>query len=329
MKKILFVLMLSAMSFDAQALHPDFKLEKNKEELVGLYRKYLHTLPEGLDTLKGFKNLLKTVTLKKAIDLLDIELPLKQIKAIYSESGVVQFREIDPKSRTLVIGCGNKPLQRGGWETVVHDKIYGSIHAHPGAVTIDPDPRMNPTIVAFFGVKKLNILMDNSFDKVLIEAISIPGLLEIEGFIPELDRVLAKKGRLYNDFGGYGPVKIDISKLPELGRKWEEADARDELFGSKVMVARTLHLVPKLFKKMIKAKGRRQVEQLFRLFLREINWVHAGKTWGETFLTIGKKAKVHNSFFTQLKKFFGYPPPPFTEGESRLIRLAAMELNVS
>ena len=204
MKQILLAFILSSIFFNTQALHPDFKSEQNKTELIRLYKQYLNTLPKGLDTLQGFKILLKPVTLKKIIPHLDIELSLQEIKENYKKTGFIQFRKIDPNLRTLVIGCGNRPSSYffGDPDCVVLDKKYRMAHVHEGAVTVDPDFRRNATIVAYFGVKQLKNLADNSFDRVFAEGMSFSGLLEVKRLASELRRVLVKDGTFYFDLKG-------------------------------------------------------------------------------------------------------------------------------
>lgn len=329
MKKKLLTLILSLSFCIACASHPDFKNEQNQADFVKLYQQYLSTLPgdDNLDMSEWFRKKITLDTFKPIVPHLDIEFSLEEIQHNYKKTGFIRFRSIDPNSRTLVIGCGNKPTDRGyNYQREFNfDPLYRGAHAHPGATTIDPDPKNNPTIIAYFGTKPLSICKDNSFDKILIETINIPALLELEYFIPDLKRLLSKNGRLYLSYN-YGPFHISFSGLEKFGKAWVKYDFQEGPSPTDGANKKIIQLLPKTFKNMIDTHGNQKVKRLLQTFLEEINWVHTNKTWEKTFSIINKKSEEHNALWTRLKCLFGYSPTPFTRQESRLIQLIDMEL---
>jgi len=333
MKKILFTFILSVAFCVVQGSHPDFADEQKQAGFVELYKQYLNSFSEdeGLDFLEGFKRGVTLDAFKTIVPHLNIEFSLQGMRDSYGRTGFIKFRGIDSNRRTLVIGCGNRPFSyfAGYRRELVFDALYSNAHAHRGAITVDPDPKNNPTIVAFFGVKPLSICAQNSFDKILIEGVSIPALLELEHFITDLKRLLSENGRLYLEYND-GPFRVSFDGLLAFGRAWNEWDLREGRAPNPLdeVAKRNRRLLPTIFKNMIDAHGQQTAEELFETLLQGVNWVHAERTWEETFSTVSEKVGAHNAFLAPLKSFFGYPPTPFTSAESRLIRLAAMELSV-
>lgn len=333
MKKVLFTFILSVTFCVVQGSHPDFADEQKQAGFVALYRQYLDSFSEDeeLDFLEGFKRGVTLGAFKTIVSHLNIEFSLQQMRDIYDRTGFIQFRAIDFNLRTLVIGCGNRPFSyfAGYQRELVFDELYSNAHAHRGAITVDPDPKNNPTIVAFFGVRPLSVCAENSFDKILIEGVSIPALLELEHFVSDLKRLLTENGRLYLEYND-GPFRVSFNGLSAFGRAWNEWDLREGRGPNPLdeMAERNRRLLPTIFKNMIDTYGQQEVEGVFGALLKGVNWVHVDMTWGESFSTISEKAGEHNALLAPLKSFFGYPPAPFTSAESRLIRLAAMELGV-
>ena len=103
---------------------------------------------------------------------LEIGMPLEQIKGILQKDNVLQLRSIDAESRTLIIGCGNKPIvNAAGFPIGKHegDGNYENKHAHEGAITINPHLASNPTLVGFFGSQAFPMIADGQFDLIVIE----------------------------------------------------------------------------------------------------------------------------------------------------------------
>lgn len=96
-------------------------------------------------------------------------------KPIYFKDKLIaiQLRSLKNEEH-LVIGCGNQPttlaydsalkpeVVKAYHKYFAYDHSYckicisqnikeGDLHKHEGAITINPDPEMNPTFVAFFG----------------------------------------------------------------------------------------------------------------------------------------------------------------------------------
>ena len=121
--------------------------------------------------------------------------------AHFDKSGniyAVQLRPITKKK--LLLGCGNNPTticyhephninewsqccyecfsNNRPWATMLinqkkHETIIGEDHYHKEYDTMDPMIEMNPTIVGFFGEDKHSYLLDNSFDTLLMEGITL------------------------------------------------------------------------------------------------------------------------------------------------------------
>ena len=97
--------------------------------------------------------------------LLKTELPIDEIEKTFYKYGVIQLRPL--KSEMLLPGCGNLPLQignrphdcsiglRGFAEHQDFFTSYQQKHSHEEFDTIDPDIRMNPTVVGFLGSDKV------------------------------------------------------------------------------------------------------------------------------------------------------------------------------
>lgn len=305
-KKLFFTVLLSITFFSAHALHPDFKLEKNQLELIALYNDYLDSLRKNPEFHSWFP-LEEMVITKEIIPHLDIDLSIEEIKEMYKKTGVVQLRKINPKSKTLVICCGNRPLLG---EPLHRDEQFMLEHSHDGEITIDPNPRMNPTVLAFFGGTSLKCFSDKSFDKIVIEGMPIePRLLELKYLLSDIARILTTAGNLYYDFGGYGPFKTNIDEFKLLCDNGNNEEIWDTL---SLENACTL---PKLFEKMDKEKAKK----MFKDLLKNGNWVHKNKTWEKTFSIIAEKVKHHSPGRKSFPEDFF-----FTDKESRLIRRTAM-----
>ena len=121
-------------------------------------------------------------------------------KPIYFEDKLIaiQLRELK-KEKHLVIGCGNQPTTLAydfalkpevvqsyleffedniehGRACIEQNIADGDIHKHEGAITINPDPEMNPTFVAFFGNFPAIYLPDNYFESYETEGILLDNL---------------------------------------------------------------------------------------------------------------------------------------------------------
>lgn len=99
---------------------------------------------------------------------LDIEYTIEQIKYYYDKYGIIVLR--NPfASKKLLLGCGNKPLEHGNFDS--------GIHAHNGYITINPEITMNPTIIGAFGVddgiKQLYLDIGFKFNEIIGEAVTI------------------------------------------------------------------------------------------------------------------------------------------------------------
>lgn len=248
MKKYFLAFILACVTFGGvfADLHKDFTgkyAEKNKEKLIALYEDYLNWQPDDACALDYFKRSLKLF--KELIPHLDIELSINEIEAAYSNYGVILFRKIDKKVRSLLIGCGNKPCSDDGGY-IMHrllendsdhldyqrQKRYRKEHVHDGFITIDPDFAKNPTIVAYFGHRELTLFSDHHFDKIVVEGIYIAQLSAGES---ELKRLLSKNGKLYEaGAGDLTTIGTSVDKLAKeaenhFSRFWKESEPKESV----------------------------------------------------------------------------------------------------
>jgi hypothetical protein len=127
-------------------------------------------------------------------------------RAFFNKEGkliAIQLRPLQGEKQ-LVIGCGNNPTtpaynslcskeehdklckeyfrnDRKFAELIIQqrdDERKSGIHNHEGAITINPDVNMNPTIVAFFGWYEMpeELLPSNHFDDIESEGIDLRGM---------------------------------------------------------------------------------------------------------------------------------------------------------
>lgn len=125
---------------------------------------------------------------------LNIELPIAEIERIYRQFGAIQLRPL--AGGALLVGCGNRPTQVGNrpdlhagssWTKgegggAASFLAYQEKHAHIGWNTVDPDIRMNPTVVGFFGEDGTTRLLrthPGGFEKVESESV---------GFFPKMEK---------------------------------------------------------------------------------------------------------------------------------------------
>jgi hypothetical protein len=111
---------------------------------------------------------------------LDIRIDLSKIFIDCETTGVLQLREVDPECKTLIIGCGNSPLEDSGgyaldsfFNTSEQSQEYRKKHIHPHAITINPSLAANPTIVGYFGLQTFPMLRDHKFDLIVFEGVVI------------------------------------------------------------------------------------------------------------------------------------------------------------
>jgi hypothetical protein len=97
----------------------------------------------------------------KILNKLDINLSWPDIENIFNREGVIQLKEIEADSHTLLLGCGNNPPS----------EFYElREHFHKSMTTINPDLFMNPTVVAAFGIDNLsNVLPPKQYDTLAFE----------------------------------------------------------------------------------------------------------------------------------------------------------------
>jgi hypothetical protein len=128
---------------------------------------------------------------------LDVTLPLEKIEAIARTHSIIQLRPIDERSKILIIGCGNCPIDDGSGLGLATD-FYRERHAHPEAITIDQSLSMNSTLVAPFGEVRFPMLASHHFDTIIIEGTKIP---HTELADSELQRLRSRDGKIYKNYG--------------------------------------------------------------------------------------------------------------------------------
>jgi len=126
----------------------------------------------------------------------------------------IQLREIKPKEVELVIGCGNNPStvcyhhpMHSDFVNICHecfpsinyaesiveqcfdDLKKGKTHCHYGAITINPNIEMNPTIIGHWAFEPMPFLPDNYFKHIEEEGIS---LRDLQYYWSERERLLIK-----------------------------------------------------------------------------------------------------------------------------------------
>lgn len=166
--------------------------------------------------------------------LLDVQLPIDQIRQILYKTGIMQLRPIDENCRILVVGCGNGPIANAAGYALTNkdDDAYQEQHAHHNAITINPHLATNPTLVGVFGAQKFPMLDDGQFDLIVIEGTSISdteiGRLELE--------------RLRNPEGG----QVVVNLGDKSGKKfsWEDnaANCWDEEYQAPEVVIEDLNI---------------------------------------------------------------------------------------
>jgi hypothetical protein len=132
---------------------------------------------------------------------LDIRIDLSKIFIDCENTGVLQLREVDTECKTLIIGCGNSPLEDSGgyaldsfFNTSERSQEYRKNHIHPHAITINPSLSANPTLVGYFGLQKFPMLRDHQFDLIVFEGVVIRKTTD-EGR-NELQRLISPKAKI-------------------------------------------------------------------------------------------------------------------------------------
>lgn len=140
------------------------------------------------------------------IDVSKLKIAFGFPRAFYNKAGKIIAIQLRPilKEKHLVIGCGNNPTTPAYNDNLSkeeHDKLCkkylqhdmgfakliieqrdderkSGVHNHEGAITINPDVNMNPTIVAFFGWYEMpkELLPSDHFDTIESEGIDLTGL---------------------------------------------------------------------------------------------------------------------------------------------------------
>jgi hypothetical protein len=125
---------------------------------------------------------------------LTITLPLEEMRRVFETYGVLQLRPFN--GIMALIGCGNNPIEKpyiplddyeldkskpipraALFVLCEYFECSGSSlgdHRHEGYDTINPELTMNPTLVAAFGIDKLEGVLPNTYIKVSYENI-FPG----------------------------------------------------------------------------------------------------------------------------------------------------------
>lgn len=133
---------------------------------------------------------------------LDIQLTPAQVRECFARFGIIVHRQ--PKERTLVIGCGNLPPYKEGFNVsqiddyIGHEKQqeYRQKHAHEQCDTIDPDFSRNPTILCSFGHSDITPLFGrHKYSQIIIEGIQLRGDLDT---IKLINNLLEDSGELIN-----------------------------------------------------------------------------------------------------------------------------------
>lgn len=126
----------------------------------------------------------------------------------------IQLREIKPREVELVIGCGNNPTSvcyhfptHRDFVSICHESFpsinyaelivdqcfndlkSGNTHCHYGAVTINPEIEMNPTIIGHWAFEPMPFLPDNHFKHIEEEGITLTNL---QYYWSERERLLIK-----------------------------------------------------------------------------------------------------------------------------------------
>lgn len=126
----------------------------------------------------------------------------------------IQLREIKQKEVELVIGCGNNPTTvcyhfptHPDFVSICHEAFpsinyaeliikqcfdelkNGKTHCHHGAVTINPEIEMNPTIIGHWAFEPMPFLPDNHFKYIEEEGLL---LHDLEYYWSERERLLIK-----------------------------------------------------------------------------------------------------------------------------------------
>jgi hypothetical protein len=179
---------------------------KIAEQLVGLDPKLLNDL-ERLSILCS-ENGFHAWKVSDSFEWgkMDIQLPLVKIEEVAKKYGVIPLRPVDYGCRTLIIGCGKRPLANAGGYPDWNHSMSG--HSHQGAVTIDAYLPMNPDIVGFFGARYFPMLKDRQFLTIIFEGMDP---VFSTHSLSELSRLLAPGGKVYLNFGDERCYPLNIS----------------------------------------------------------------------------------------------------------------------
>ena len=184
----------------AAAINTNQLSENQANELFGVYRDYMNASSshEANIYAEDFPSVEKCIF---AWQKLNVSLPLDEIKKTLKKDGVLQLRSIDSKCRTLIVGCGNRPLANAaGYPIGLHDDEpdYVNRHIHEGAITINPHLASNPTLVGFFGLQAFPVIADSQFDLIVIEGTRIEDTMIGRS---ELKRIASKTAQILSTLG--------------------------------------------------------------------------------------------------------------------------------